>query len=289
MYSRMRIVTCLAGILTSLHVSALWLIAGTRVHAANKPRWVVCYSDRPSPFDLARYDVVVLDPDRRPNLGPMVDRNRTILGYLSLTQMGRERTQFRALADAGVVLGEHPIWKGAHYLDFRRPEWTRVVIEEIVPRALSAGFSGLFLDTLDDAEFLERQDPVKFKGMRAAAIQLVHAIRHHFPAIVLMANRGYAVMPEIAGSIDMVLGESVLATFDPDTRAYRLVAPRDVEWQVNALRAARAVNPRLKIFTLDYWDPSDRQGIRRLYETQRRNGFIPYVSTPMLDTVVQEP
>jgi polysaccharide biosynthesis protein PelA len=285
----MRIAACFAGILASLQVSAIWLIAGTRVHAASTSRWVVCYSDRPSPFDLARYDVVVLDPDRRPNLGPLVDRKRTILGYLSLTQMGRERSQFRALSDAGVVMNEHPIWKGAHYLDFRRPEWTATVIEEIVPRLLSAGFSGLFLDTLDDAEFLERQDPVKFTGMRSAAIQLVRAIRHHFPEIVLMANRGYGVMPEIAGSLDMVLGESVLGTFDHETRKYRLVVPQDVEWQVNALRAARAANPRLKIFTLDYWDPTDRQGIRRLYETQRRNGFIPYVSTPMLDTLVREP
>jgi uncharacterized protein (TIGR01370 family) len=278
-----------AWLFVSLHIIAMWMMNGTDLRAEKKLSWAVCYSDQPSPFDLARYDVIVLDPDRRPNLGPMVDRNRTILAYLSLTQMGRERSQFRALSAAGIVLDEHPIWSGAHYLDFRRPEWTRAVIEEIVPRMLSAGFNGLFLDTLDDAEFLERQDPEKFQGMRAAAIQLVHAIRHHFPAIVLMANRGYAIMPEVAGSIDMLLGESVLSTFDPKTRAYRRVTPEDVDWQVNALRAARTVNPRLKIFTLDYWNPADRKGVRSLYDAQRRNGFIPYVSTPMLDTLVEEP
>jgi len=272
-----------------LHAFAIWLMAGVPLRAEDATRWVVCYSDRPSPFDLSRYDVVVLDPDRSPALAPIADRNRTILAYLSLTQMGKERTQFRALSAAGVVLGEHPIWTGAHYLDFRHPEWTRTVIEEIVPRVLSSGYTGLFLDTLDDAEFLERQDPVKNRGMRAAAVQLVRAIRHHYPGIVLMANRGYALMPEIAGSIDMLLGESVLATFDSATRAYRRVSPSDVAWQVNALRAAAAVNPRLKIFTLDYWDPSDRPGVRRLYEAERTNGFIPYVSTPMLDTLVEEP
>jgi uncharacterized protein (TIGR01370 family) len=285
----MRITARPARVFVSLHVIALWMMLGTDLRAEDTVRWAVCYSDRPSPFDLARYDVVVLDPDRRPNLGPMSDRRRTILGYLSLTQMGRERAQFRELSSVGVVLDEHPIWRGAHYLDFRRPEWTRVVIEEIVPRMLSAGFNGLFLDTLDDAEFLEQQDAVKFRGMRRAAVQLVLAIRHNFPHIVLMANRGYALMPDIAGSLDMVLGESVLTTFDTTTRAYRRVAAQDIEWQVSALRAARAVNPRLKIFTLDYWDPADRDGVRRLYDEQRRNGFIPYVSTPMLDMLVREP
>jgi uncharacterized protein (TIGR01370 family) len=285
----MRITARRAWLFVSLHLIALWTLIGTDLRAEKQVRWAVCYSDQPSPFDLARYDVLVLEPDRRPNLGPMLDRSRTILGYLSLTQMSRERSQFQALSAAGVVLDEHPIWRGAHYLDFRRPEWTKAVIEEIVPRILSAGFTGLFLDTLDDAEFLEREDPVKFRGMRAAAIQLVRTIRHHFPAIVLMANRGYAIMPEVAGSIDMLLGESVLSTFDPKTRAYRRVSPNDVEWQVNALRAARAVNPKLKIFTLDYWNPADRKGVRTLYDAQRRNGFIPYVSTPMLDTLVEEP
>jgi uncharacterized protein (TIGR01370 family) len=276
-------------LLVPVQAVAVWLAAATPVRAADHVRWVVCYSDRPAAEDLAGYDVVVLDPDRSPAIAPIAERNRTILAYLSLTQMGTGRAQFRSLAAAGAVLEEHPFWKGAHYLDFRRPEWTRAVLEEIVPRILAAGFTGLFLDTLDDAELLETKDPVKFRGMRAAAVALVKAIRHHFPGIVLMANRGYAVMPEVAGSIDMLLGESVLSTFDSTMRNFRRVSPEDVEWQVNALRAARAVNPRLTIMTLDYWDPADKAGIRRLYEAERANGFIPYVSTPMLDTLVEEP
>jgi hypothetical protein len=104
-----------------------------------------------------------------------------------------------------------------------------------------------------------------------------------------MVNRGYALMPEIAGSIDIVLGESVLTTFDAATRAYARVPEPDVAWQVEALRRAKALNPALRIFTLDYWDPADTAGVRRIYAEQRANGFVPYVSTPMLDTLIEEP
>lgn len=273
----------LAGIFTSRPTGAA--VAGT----GEGERWMVCYNDSPSPFDLADYSVVVLDPDRHPPLAPITDRGRTALAYLSLTEIGAGRRVFPALRDAGVVLDAHPHWGDAHYLDLRRPEWTRMVLEDLVPEALNAGFTGLFLDTLDDAEFLEARDPVRFNGMRRAAVELVRAIRHHYPQAVLMVNRGYALTAEIADVIDILLGESVVASFDPTTKAYRRVAPSDAEWQIAALRKARSINPGLRLFTLDYWDPSDTDGLRRIYAEQRANGFAPYVSTPMLDRLVLEP
>jgi hypothetical protein len=169
-------------------------------------RWMVCYNDSPSPFDLTAYEVVVLDPDRHPPLAPITDRGRSVLAYLSLTEVDRGRAVFQRLRAAGLVLDAHPMWTDANYIDFRRPEWMRTVIEELVPDALGAGFTGLFLDTLDDAEFLESQDPARYAGMRRAAVDLVRAIRQHYPQATLMVNRGYALMPEIAGSIDILLG-----------------------------------------------------------------------------------
>lgn len=256
---------------------------------AETERWVVCYGDCPEPGALLAYDVVVLDADRHPPLRSLVERGRTVLAYLSVTQIGRSRLYFQELERAGAILGRHPTWTDAHYLDFRRREWTTQVLDNIVPRALDSGFSGLFLDTLDDAEYLERSDPERYSGMRDAAVQLVQTIRRRFPGIVLMANRGYALMPRLASSLDILLGESVVGTFNPATRTYARQTPADVEWQVNALREARRLNPRLKLFSLDYWDPADSEGVLTLYHEQRARGFVPYISTPLLDTVVEEP
>jgi hypothetical protein len=270
-------------------VAAFWPLTRVGLRAETQERWAVCYSSGVASHDLARYDVVVLDSEHHPPLAPILERDRTLLAYLSLTQMGTGRAEFPSLSKIGVVLDRHPVWGDAHYLDFRRPEWMRAVLEELVPRALEAGFTGLFLDTLDDAEFLERQDRRRWAGMREAAARLVQAIRHQYPQAVLMVNRGYALLPEIAPSIDILLGESVLATFDPATKAYVRVPEPDAVWQLGALRRAKALNPKLKVFTLDYWDPADADGVRRLYREQRANGFVPYVSTPMLDRLVEEP
>jgi uncharacterized protein (TIGR01370 family) len=269
--------------------AAAWPLPGAHARADARERWAVCYTNRPAAADLAAYDVVVLDPHLHPPLGPLIERNRTVLAYLSLTQLHRDRAHFSTLRRAGVVLEAHPIWSDAHYLDFRRPEWSRLVLESLVPEALEQGFTGLFLDTLDDAELLEAQDPARHRGMTAAAVRLVRAIRHQYPQAVLMVNRGYAVVPEIAGSIDILLGESVITTFDAGTRDYRRVTDAGAKWQIDRLRDARRINPGLKLFTLDYWDPADLEGVRRIYREQRDQGFVPYVSTPELDALVEEP
>ena len=74
---------------------------------------------------------------------------------------------------------------------------------------LAQGFSGIFLDTLDDAAELERQNPNLYGGMRAAALELVKAIRGAWPKAVVMVNRAYDLLPDIAADINIELGESV--------------------------------------------------------------------------------
>ena len=265
------------------------MLADAGLYAETFVRWAVCYSASAEPAALARYDLVVLDAVRHPSLAPLLAQKRTVLAYLSLTEMVKGHDAFPELERAGVVLDPHPGWNGTYYLDFRRPEWTRLVLDRLVPRALKAGFTGMFLDTLDDAAFLEAQDPVRYRGMHEAAVRLVRAIREQHPQIVLMVNRGYTLMPELAAAVDIVLGESVVSTFRSDMKAYARVSDGDVAWQLNALREARATNPALRVLTLDYWDPADAEGIRRIYKKQRANGFSPYVSTPTLDTLVEEP
>lgn len=283
-----RFCTRLGTLARSIGVAALSLLASAGVRAQEPERWAVCYGDCPNPSDLAVHDLVVLDADRHPPLDDLHARRRTVLAYISLTELGKGRDVFPELQAAGVLLDEHPVWADAHYVDFRRPEWTRTVLDVLIPRALASGFDGLFLDTLDDAEFLEGKDPARFGGMRAAVVSLVHDIRRRYPDIVLMANRGYAVVPQIAEVIDVLLGESVVTTFDAKTHAYARMSASDVEWQTTALMNARALNPRLRLFTLDYWDPADAAGVRDIYREERARGFVPYVSTPMLDRVVLE-
>jgi hypothetical protein len=164
-----------------------------------------------------------------------------------------------------------------------------MVVERLVPEILGKGFNGVFLDTLDDAEFLEQQDPARFGGMVKAAAELLREIHQRFPGVPVMVNRGYAVLPHAAGAFDMLLGESVSTTYDPASGAYKPSADADYQWQIDRMRDAQRRDPKLRLFSLDYWNPDDPRGIARIYAQERTNGFVPYVGTPDLTQVIPEP
>lgn len=212
-----------------------------------------------------------------------------VLGYLSLGEVQRDRGWFREVQGMGILLGENPNWPGSYYVDVRNAEWPTLVKAKLVPAILAQGFHGVFLDTLDDPLELERRDPENRRGMAEAAIRLVRDLRRNFPCMTIMMNRAYAMLPAVAGSIDIALGESVYGTFDFQSRAYRPVPAAEYREQVRLLQQARARRPSLRICSLDYWDPADRDGIRRIYRLQRANGFDPYVATVGLDQIVKEP
>ena len=251
--------------------------------------WTAYYSDRAQPVEFRGYDLVVFDSDRHPALSPIQAGGSTVLGYLSLCEVEQHREWFAPARDAGFLAGENPNWPGSWFVDVRDARWRQLVVGKLVPEILAQGFQGLFLDTLDDAAELERREPEKFRGMKAGAVELVKEIRRASPAVTLMVNRGYDLLPEIAGNIDIVLGESVYGTYDFAQKVYRPVPAAEYRQQVELLTKLRSMKPSLRIFTLDYWDPADRDGIRRVYREERSHGFNPYVATPALDQLMKEP
>lgn len=264
------------------------MIGGVGVAAGTAPpRWALYYAADAEPIAFAPYEMVVLDADRHPPIGPLVERGKTVLGYLSLCEVASTRSYFDDVRAEGLLLDEHPIWRGSHYVDIRDPRWSRRVIEELIPRLLRRGFTGVFLDTLDDAAMLDRQ-PGR-RGMRDAAIRLVKAVRRHYPDLTLMMNRGYDLLPAVERDVDAVLAESLHGTYDFATKQYRRVPAADTAAQLSLLRAARARRPALRLYALEYWDPEDAGGVAELYRIARAAGFEPYVATIALDRLVPEP
>ena len=252
-------------------------------------RWLAYYSDQASLRDFDPYTLLVLDSDSRPQLPPLSEHGKTLLGYVSLGEAEQHRHYYEELRAEGLVLAENPNWAGNHHLDIRSRRWTERVIYELIPALLHQGFDGVFLDTLDSPLYLAQQDPVRYGGMTEAAIDLVRTIRKHYPRIKIMLNRAYEILPQVAGDVDMVLGESMYADYDFKSKTYRRVPRQMYQQQIAYLKQATRLNPELKVFTLDYWEPSDKEGIAAIYREQRSHGFIPYVATVALDRIVPEP
>jgi uncharacterized protein (TIGR01370 family) len=274
-----------------LRFDILLMLTFVMAAGTGSPRrlWAVYYSDVAQPKEFRGYDLVVFDGDVHPPLKPISANGSVVLGYLSLCEVERHRKWFTAARDSGLLVGENPNWRGSYFIDLRDARWRKIVVGQLVPEVLAQGFQGLFLDTLDDAADLERRDPRTFRGMKAAAVQLVRDIRTAAPTATLMVNRGYDLLPEIARSIDIVLGESVYGTYDFAAKTYRRVPGAEYRQQVTRLTGLRSIKPSLRICTLDYWNPGDREGIRQVYREERSHGFDPYVATISLDELVKEP
>ena len=150
------------------------------------------------------------------------------------------------------------------------------------------GFTGLMLDTLDTPPYLELSDPARFAGMRQAAVELVNSIRESWPNMMLVMNRGYALLPDVIDKVDAIVAESLLAAPDPASDGFVWVDPSQVETQLAMLCPAASRRPPLPILSLDYWDPNDPKTIGEIYSRERTLGHHPYVATRLLDQIVPE-
>lgn len=252
-------------------------------------RWVVHYGENLPVEDYKDYSVIVLEPDQRPPINLLLEQGKTVLGYISLGEVSKDRSYFNSVKEEGILFEKNPNWPDAYYVDMRNKKWTSRVIDDLIPAILFQRFSGIFIDTIDNAETMEKQDPVKYRKMQEAAIKLIKTIRLHFPDMKIMLNRGFSILPYVAKEINSVLAESILALHNFKTGENTWIKPEYYAEIVKELKEAQKINPQLEIYTLDYWDLNDPNGIKKIYETQRAQGFIPYVATLKLNEIVPEP
>jgi uncharacterized protein (TIGR01370 family) len=238
---------------------------------AQQLRWACYYADSAPLSTLTKFDLLVFDSDSHPAIAPLKERGKTVVGYLSIGEVNATRSYYTEARAQNLVLAENKNWKNSFFVDVRNPQWSRRVLEDLIPKILFRGFDGVFLDTVDNAPYLEATEPQRYRGMADAMVTLIKAIRQNYPNIKIVVNRGFDILPKIEGDIDMVLGESI------------------VESQVAALKELKKRQPSVTILTLDYVDPKDRNAVIQAYRRQRANGFNPYVSTRELNMIYEEP
>lgn len=246
--------------------------------------WAVLYHSGTPITDLFNIDLLVLDPKSGYDVRTLTNRGQTVLAYLSIGEVENYRSYFARVKGAGAVLMENENWPGSYFVDIRKKMWARLLIEEVIPDLLRQGFNGLMLDTIDNPIYLATQG-AKYKGMDKAAIRLVKAIRHHYPDIHIMLNRGFEILPDVAKSLDSVLAESTFTTYNFANKKAEKLTPVQRDYYFTALEKATKENKGLQVYSLDYWDPEDLITIRSIYHFQRAYGHVPYVSTIELNKV----
>jgi len=281
------------GLTRRLLAAALALgLGGASAPAASPARplagvrtWVVYYAASPeAAADLARFDVVVLDPHGHPPF-PLVKRHGSLLlTYVSLGEVHTSHPAYAAIAAEPWVLSANPNWPDARRLDVRASTYERWLLDRVVPAALAGPVNGLFLDTADTALDLERREPRRFEGTAHALERVLVEMKRRNPRTLLMINGGLPIVERLATVLDAVALESIWTDYDFKSKAYRIRA--DDEAESRALLLDRVVALGLPVFTLEYTAadhgaPWPAELIRRA----RARGFIPYVSMIELDQV----
>lgn len=267
----------------------IWIAFSLYVATRKTERWAVYYGNALPVETFASYDLLVFDRDGHPPLAPLKAQHKTLLGYLSLGEAETYRNTFQMLKDKQWILDTDSAWKGNPMVDGRKPEWSAYVLDSIIPAMLRNGFDGIMIDTTDSVLWLENHDPVRYAGLVQAEVTLIKRIRARYPHLKIMLNRGFDLLPQVAGSIDMFLAESIYTNWENTVPPVGLVKPDVYAQYVNLLHETQKHAPLLKIYTLDYWQPKDSTTIASIYAIQRQQGFIPYVTAPAIQTIVPEP
>ena len=245
--------------------------------------WAVYYGAAPEAArDLARFDVVVLDPHGHPPL-PLVKRHGSlVLAYVSLGEINTQHPEFAAIAREPWVLAANPSWPDARGLDVTAPAYERWLLDRVVPAALAGPVNGLFLDTADSALERERSEPQRYRGTERALERVLTALKRRNPRALLLLNGGLPLAERLPEVIDGVALESIWTDYDFKNKTYLVRPAAEAEARAALLGPVTALG--LPVFTIEYaagGGPAAADLIRR----SRARGFVPYLATIGLDQV----
>ncbi len=176
---------------------------------------------------------------------------RKILAYLSIGEAERYRPYWKKSWERRrpLFLGpENPQWKGNYQVRYWRPEWQRLILEE-VSRIVRTGFDGLFLDKVDAFEDYEfdpaagdwiphRRNPHTGRSYRQDMLRWVLRVAQHGrqrrPGLLIVPQNGTQLLADrhFVRSIDAVAVEDLF--FAGDT-------PQEPQHTQNILRHLQPV------------------------------------------------
>ncbi len=149
------------------------------------------------------------------------------LGYISIATLGGWEP-WAKLVPSGIIIGSNPQW-GEEVVDACSAPWRRVYAWALDYIA-SRGYAGYFLDNLDVAD--------RYPRMKGCIASLVRLTREMHPDATIAVNRGFAILPQIAPYIDILVYEAFPTYYDPSTRSYREWHGADLQWCLERLREA---------------------------------------------------
>jgi len=184
---------------------------------------------------LKRFDIVVIEPYYVPNkqfLSELKSSGTIILGYVSIGEADNERRYWAGWKPADntpdnpaiprtivtkndpMFIGEDPGWEGSYFVDASNPKWHNIMLNEEIPYILWLGggqYDGLMMDLVDVVDQYEGYP--NENEMRQGMINLIKEIREKYPNLLLVPNRGFGILREMAQYIDAFKFEEMTGAY----------------------------------------------------------------------------
>ncbi len=247
------------------------------------PATALYYGAEPPWDELAAFDWVVLEPDHGHALRVHSARaNHTqFLAYLSVGEVGPKKPYATRLPPAWLV-GRNAEW-GSRVIDQSQPDWPAWLVQEVARPLWDQGYRGFFLDTMDSFNLVAKTDAER-AAQQAGLVRVVRALREAFPQAVLISNRGFEILDQVAPLLNMVAAESLYHRWNAAQQRFEAVPPADREWLLGQLQNARSRH-QLPVLGIDYLPPKDRTTARDAAQRMLQAGVLPWVSDPSLSTL----
>lgn len=232
---------------------------------------------------LSQYSRIIVEADNvKPHeLKALRANGGDVFAYLSVGEVSPTRKWFDQIRPEW-VLGDNRVWD-SKVMDLNSAGWQQFVIERIVDPLWQAGYSGLFLDTMDSFKLFATSDAQQH-GQIKALDALMKAIHQRYPKMRFIANRGFEVLPTIGHLLEAVAAESLFASWDNGLKVYRETKQEDQKWLLDQLHAVKDRLP-VDIIIIDYLEPNRREDAKKVAQRISDEGFIPWISIPSLDMV----
>jgi hypothetical protein len=188
------------------------------------------------------------------NLEDLLGYRRVVLqsAYYSPEQLATLRaagTQTLAYLSLGEDTGPAALWQrpeknqnwGGHYVNVAHPDWRRHVLQKATS-CLTQGFDGFFLDTLDTVDL--------FPEDRLPMLNLIAKLRELYPRAVLLANRGFSLLPKLTTVVDGLVFEAFSSTWQTSAGDYRALDPAALFY--NAKLVSKLRQTGIALYALDY-------------------------------------
>jgi len=214
----------------------------------------IYYGSAVSPSFLQKFDEIVIDPS---NYEDVKDFSNLPYAYISIGEVENYRDYYELVEKKGILGEVNPFWTDSRYVNLESGEWQKFVLKSLIPSILDKGYKALFLDTVDSFE-ASGQDEKK-------VVLFINSIKQNFPDIKIMMNRGFAYANSV--NVDSVLLESTISTVNLENNSTNM-------------RKEPYIPPikNKKLYSIDYWDIEDFNGMTKVYKKALELGYIPYVS-----------